>query len=492
MEAPNKNEYFQLGFTLSPSFHFQPKKFGHPNFFQYFCRLNMTNSTISQELPRRRDMRETLTFTIDPEDAKDFDDALSFEVLDADHYQVGVHIADVTFYVKPGSDIDKRAYELGTSTYLVDQVLPMLPEELCNDLCSLRPNEEKLAMSVIFTMTHDARVEKYKVCRTVIRSDARLTYEQAQAIIADPKDNSPIHEALKEINFLALILRQNRLKAGALAIEQEEIRFRLDDEGNPVEIYFHRPSDANHLIEEFMLLANRTIATHIGQMNKEMVYRVHDTPDQDKLKDVQRFSRYLKGMDSPKDATRNFLDMLTVRAMAKAVYDTQNIGHYGLAFDYYTHFTSPIRRYPDMMVHRLVARYILGERGKAPVVTEAEDLREACDHCSSCEQLATQAERDSIKYYQTLWMSRHVGETMEVMVSSVTDFGLFVQSTENHCEGLVPIRTICPGQYLQVDDKHFCIRTKTKPETVYHLGDILMAKVVSADIDKRQINFELV
>jgi len=429
---------------------------------------------IQNEIIRRRDMREAFTFTIDPADAKDFDDAISFERLPVtdeglpETYQIGVHIADVSFYVRPGTKIDDEAYQRGTSVYLVDRVLPMLPEELCNDKCSLRPGEDKLCMSVVFTMDAEARVLKYKICRTVIRSDARLDYFQAQDIIAN--QNRPLQrtlaKALEVLNSLAQKLRAERIARGALTIEQKETRFRLDSKGHPTQIYFEEPNEAHHLIEEFMLLANRTVATAVGS-GRPFVYRVHDLPDQEKLEEVKKFKRQ-NGRRGNGEWLQQTLDMLTIRAQAKAIYSTYNIGHYGLAFTHYTHFTSPIRRYPDLMVHRLVEKYIL--TGK-PISLTREELEEKCEHCSACEQEAAQAERDSIKLYQTMWMEDKLGQVFDGHITGMQDFGFFVQLDESRCEGLVRMELI----------EH--------PED-FVLGDPVRVQVIRVDVNRSQIDFE--
>lgn len=468
-----------------------------------------------KEILRRRDMRETFTFTIDPADAKDFDDAISFECLadeagptaqrsysesgptaqrscSAAVYRIGVHIADVSFYVRPGTKIDEDAYKRGTSVYLVDRVLPMLPEELCNDKCSLRPSEDKLCLSVIFTMDADARVLKYKICRTVIRSDARLNYNEAQEIIEGigiPKyRDTEVSAALQTLNTLAQKLRAERIANGALTIEQDEMRFRLDKNGFPTEIYFESPNEAHHLIEEFMLLANRTVAKAVGS-GRPFVYRVHDLPDGEKLENAKHFQKRFPQL-------QRAYDLLTIRAQAKAIYSTYNIGHYGLAFTHYTHFTSPIRRYPDLMVHRLVDKYIL--TGKKETMTR-EQLEEMCEHCSACEQEAAQAERDSIKMFQAIWITSHVGEILPGHISGVTDFGIFVQLDESRCEGLVHITKIgAKGEYWQYDEKNYrlvCENKKSENHRAvnsYTLGDPVVVQVVRADINKGQIDFELV
>ena len=464
-----------------------------------------TNRMIEKlEILRRRDMRDAFTFTIDPADAKDFDDAISFAVIEEDDnqspitnhqspitnhlYQIGVHIADVSFYVRPGTKIDDEAYQRGTSVYLVDRVLPMLPEELCNDKCSLRPDEDKLCMSVIFTMDADAHVLKYKICRTVIRSNMRLNYDEAQAIIENADQASgvksglsgeaglcSVSEAVCTLNSLAHKLRAERIANGALTIEQDEMRFRLDKDGYPTEIYFEHPNEAHHLIEEFMLLANRTVATAVGA-GRPFVYRVHDLPDAEKLEEVKKFKRQcamtarMRHHQISEEAVRRAIDMLTIRAQSKAVYSTYNIGHYGLAFSHYTHFTSPIRRYPDLMVHRLVEKYIL--TGKKETMTR-EELEDKCEHCSACEQEATQAERDSIKLFQAMWMKEHLNEVLDGFITGITDFGFFVQLEQSRCEGLVHRMTI----------EH--------PED-FVLGDKVTVKVVRVDVNRSQIDFELV
>ena len=438
-----------------------------------------------KEILRRRDMRDVFTFTIDPADAKDFDDAISFEIINDQmvndqmvNYRIGVHIADVSHYVKPGTPVDDEAYKRGTSVYLVDRVIPMLPEELCNDKCSLRPGEDKLCMSVIFTMDSEARVIKHKICRTVIRSDARFNYDEVQEIIQSTdrfadriqtaSQTEGISLALKTLNSLAQKLRAARIANGALTIEQPEMRFRLDEHGHPTDIYFEQPNDAHHLIEEFMLLANRTVATAVGS-GRPFVYRVHDLPDSDKLEEVKKFKRqngrHLKG-----ESMQNVINMMIIRAQAKAVYSTYNIGHYGLAFSHYTHFTSPIRRYPDLMVHRLVEKYILtGKKETMP----REEMEMMCEHCSACEQEAQQAERDSIKLYQTIWIADRLGEVLPGHITSILDFGFFVQLDDSHCEGLVHMETI----------EH--------PED-YVLGDPVQVQIVRADINKSQIDMEII
>ena len=462
---------------------------------------------ISNEILRRRDMRDAFTFTIDPADAKDFDDAISFEteptpdnvlrtatgrpieqssspVKGGEVYRIGVHIADVSHYVRPGTKIDEDAYKRGTSVYLVDRVIPMLPEELCNDKCSLRPGEDKLCMSVVFTMDADARVLKYKICRTVIRSDFRLDYDQAQDIITGvhPLGGVSLTQAILTLNTLAAKLRAERIANGALTIEQDEMRFHLDEHGHPTDIYFESPNEAHHLIEEFMLLANRTVAKAVGS-GRPFVYRVHDLPNGEKLEEVKAFKRKMGSR-----VTQQTIDLLTIRAQAKAVYSTYNIGHYGLAFSHYTHFTSPIRRYPDLMVHRLVEKYIL--TGK-PCPLTREELEDKCQHCSACEQEAAQAERDSIKLFQAIWMNDHIGEILPGHISGVTEFGFFVQLDESRCEGLVHISNIgFPGETWQYDEKNYRL-VCAENHLSYTLGDPVTVKVTKCDINRALIDFEL-
>ena len=492
----------------------------------------LPNQSISQnEVMRRRDMRDVLTFTIDPDEAKDFDDALSFQILDTGNYQVGIHIADVTHYVQEQTALDDEAYQRGTSVYLVDRVIPMLPERLSNELCSLRPDEDKLCMSVIVEMDQQAKVIRHKICRTVIRSNYRLTYRQAQEMLENSLqlkvDSGQLREALQVLNGLAKQLRANRFRQGAINFETPEVHFRLDEQNEPVEIFFHNSLDTNHLIEEFMLLANRIVATAIGKVKgengkenaengeakksekaKPMVYRVHDNPDPEKIGKlstfIKRFGLNLKVSSNSKTTHKHInallddcqgmpcqtlVETLTIRSMAKAVYSTDNIGHYGLAFPYYTHFTSPIRRYPDMIVHRLVSRYLL--QSKAKCRADKEELEQACVHCSECELAAQMAERDSIKEMHARWISSHLGEEFDAIISGVTEFGLFVQLTDTITEGLVPIRTIEPHDYMQFDEENYCLIAARSGKT-YTLSDKVRVRVTKVDIERKLIDFVLV
>lgn len=482
-----------------------------------------TNSVSQQEILRRRDMRDVMTFTIDPDEAKDFDDALSFQVLDTGNYQIGIHIADVTHYVQEQTALDEEAYNRGTSIYLVDRVIPMLPERLSNELCSLRPNEDKLCMSVIVEMDPNAKVIRHKICRTVICSNYRLTYRQAQDILDNQVQdtqlkNLQLFAAVSTLDQLAKQLRANRFRQGAINFESPEVHFRLDEKGEPIGIFFHKLFDSNHLIEEFMLLANRIVAAEIGRKKKDIdnqeketkpfVYRVHDNPDPEKISKlstfIKRFGLNLKLSSNSKTthkhinallddcqgrACQTLVETLTIRSMAKAVYSTDNIGHYGLAFPYYTHFTSPIRRYPDMMVHRLVSKYLL--QSKALCRHEKDVLEEACVHCSECELAAQMAERDSIKEMHARWISNHMGEEFDAIISGVTEFGLFVQLTDTLTEGLVPIRTIEKNDYMQFDEENYCL-IAARSGKIYTLSDPVRVRVTKVDVERKLIDFQLV
>lgn len=460
-----------------------------------------------EEVARREDFRKVTTFTIDPKDAKDFDDALSIRRLGNGNWEVGVHIADVTHYVTPNSVIDREAKQRATSIYLVDRTIPMLPEHLCNGICSLRPNEEKLAFSCVFELDDNADIQAARICRTVIESDRRFTYEEAQERIETGQGD--FAEEILTLDRLAKQLRANRFEHGSVDFDREEVRFDLDEKGHPVGVYFKVSLDANKLIEEFMLLANKTVATTIGKplgrrKAKPFVYRIHDVPDQNRLADLATvaatFGYKIKSSGSSTEINRslnkmlkdvkgkgeeNFLSVLAIRTMAKAVYTTENVGHYGLGFDYYTHFTSPIRRYPDMMVHRLLERYLKG--GRSVDVVKLED---DCKHSSDMEQLAANAERASIKYKQVEYMQDHISEEFDGMISGVTEWGIYVELDENHCEGLVPMRDLA-DDYYDYDEKNYCIRGRRRG-TVYRLGDRVRVRVANANLDKKQLDFLLV
>ena len=490
------------------------------------------NDIPQSEIIEREDFRDITTFTIDPRDAKDFDDALSIRHLDDGQWEVGVHIADVTYYVKEGSPIDEEAYKRATSVYLVDRTIPMLPEHLCNFVCSLRPDEEKLAYSVIFRMNDNAEVTDWHIARTVIKSNRRFMYEEVQAILeqngdASPEDltrpgfhpervkpgpdGKPVGEFATELialNHLAKHLKAQRMKNGAIEFEREEVRFEIDEKGHPIGTYIKVAQDAHKLVEEFMLLANKYVAQKIGMVPhgtkaKVFPYRIHDVPDPEKLERlsgfVARFGYKLNAMGSKKEVSKSINAMLaksqgsreqeliediTLRSMMKARYSTHNIGHYGLMFKYYTHFTSPIRRYPDQMVHRLLTRYLNGGRSVNQLKCE-----EQCEHSSAMEQLAANAERASIKYKQVEFMTDKLGQDFEGKVSGVTDFGIYVELTDSKCEGAVPLRTI-HDDYYYFDDKAMCLRGRRTHRTI-SLGDPVKVRVASANLEKRQLDFEL-
>ena len=462
---------------------------------------------IPEEINRREDFRGVTTFTIDPKDAKDFDDALSIRKLKDGLWEVGVHIADVTHYVKEGGIIDKEAEKRATSVYLVDRTIPMLPERLCNFLCSLRPNEEKLAFSVIFDITEKGDVKSSRVVHTVIYSDRRFTYEEAQEII-ETKEGEYKEEMLM-LDTIAKALREKRFAAGAINFDRYEVKFEIDEKGKPVSVYFKESKDANKLVEEFMLLANRTVAEKIGRVPKGkkakvLPYRIHDLPDPEKLDNlnqfIARFGYKLRTSGTKTDISKsinhllddiqgkkeeNLIETVSIRAMQKARYSTHNIGHYGLAFEYYTHFTSPIRRFPDMMVHRLVTRYMDG--GRSASESKYEDL---CDHSSNMEQIAANAERASIKYKQVEFMSERLGQTYDGVISGVTEWGLYVELNENKCEGMIPIRDL-DDDYYEFDEKNYCLRGRHK-NRIYSLGDAITVKVARANLEKKQLDFALV
>lgn len=460
-----------------------------------------------EEVARREDFRNVTTFTIDPRDAKDFDDALSIRRLSNGNWEVGVHIADVTHYVHPNTIIDKEAQKRATSVYLVDRTIPMLPERLSNGLCSLRPNEEKLTFSAIFEMDHKANVVNSRIGRTVIKSDRRFTYEEAQAIIETGEGEYA--EELAVLNNLAKERRRRRYQEGALEFDRAEVRFEIDETGKPISVYFKESKDANKLIEEFMLLANLTVAESIGKVPKgkkakTFVYRVHDNPDPDKLSNLAliatRFGYKLNTDGSSRQVNQsvnrllrdvkgkgeeNMLSILAIRSMAKANYSTDNVGHYGLNMPYYTHFTSPIRRYPDMMVHRLLARYAEGGRSVDKVKTEEE-----CRHDSDMEVLASNAERASIRYKQVEFMRDRLGEIYEGVISGVTEWGFYVELDENMCEGLVPIRDLA-DDYYDLDEKNYCLIGR-RHGVRYTLGDRVKVQVARADLERKQLDFALI
>lgn len=463
----------------------------------------ITDEVVAQRL----DMRDVTTFTIDPRDAKDFDDALSIRRLPDGNWEVGVHIADVTHYVHPDTIIDREAEERATSVYLVDRVVPMLPEHLSNGICSLRPDEDKLTFSVIFKMDPSGRVLDSRIARTVTRSNRRFTYEEAQEVIETGRGDYA--EEILTLDRMAKALRKARFDNGSVDFDRVEVRFDIDDQGHPTRVFFKESKDANKLIEEFMLLANRAVATAIGvppkkKKAKAFVYRVHDVPDAERLNDLAALARVfghrLKTTGTPAEINRsinkmlvdikgtgeeNLLATLAIRSMAKAIYTTNNIGHYGLGFDYYTHFTSPIRRYPDMMVHRLLERYLAGGRS-----VNLEKLEEECKHSSDMEQLAANAERASIKFKQVEYMADRLGEVYTGVISGVTEWGLYIELDENKCEGLVPMRDLA-DDYYDFDARNYCLVGR-RHNNRYRLGDAVRVQVTRADLQRKQLDFALV
>ena len=475
-----------------------------------------------QDEAEREDFRDVFTCTIDPHDAKDFDDALSIKQLDKGLWQVGVHIADVSHYVTEGSIIDKEAMKRATSIYLVDRTIPMLPERLCNFICSLRPDEDKLAYSVIFNLDDEANVKAYRIVHTIIRSNRRYAYEEVQEILeangvkdgtGEPAPKAPKGgyqgenaDQLITLDRLAKLLRARRFKGGAVKFDREELHFDIDAQGKPTRCYFKRSRDANKLIEEFMLLANRTVAESIGkvkkgQKKKTLPYRIHDNPDPQKMETLRQFIvkfGYKVKTDGTKSAMARSLNKLmddcndkpeakmiqsvALRAMMKAKYSVHNIGHFGLAFDYYTHFTSPIRRYPDTMVHRLLTRYANGGRS-----ANEKHYEELCEHCSEMELVAQNAERDSIKYKMVEFMADKVGETYDAHISGITSYGIYAEIDENHCEGMIPMRDL-GDDYYDFDERNFCLVGR-RHHHKYQLGDAIRIQVARADLEKKQLDF---
>ena len=470
------------------------------------------------DIAEREDFREVYTCTIDPKDAKDFDDALSVRQLDNGLWEVGVHIADVSHYVKEGSIIDKEAMKRATSIYLVDRTIPMLPERLCNFICSLRPNEEKLAYSVIFELDEDANIKRWHLAHTVIKSNHRFAYEEVQAVLEGgeatehPLGGGPCSEEekvmLRQLDKLAKKLREARFKNGAVKFDREELHFDIDEKGKPIRCYFKVSKDANKLIEEFMLLANRTVAESIGKVKKglkpkTLPYRIHDQPDPQKLETLRGFvvkfgykmktagtkGAISKSLNTLMDECQGkkeqkLIETVALRAMMKAKYSVHNIGHYGLAFDYYTHFTSPIRRYPDTMVHRLLTKYQQGGRS-----ANKDHYEELCEHCSDQELIAQNAERDSIKYKMVEFMGEFVGEEFDAHISGIQSYGIYCEIDENHCEGMVSMRDL-DGDYYDFDEKNYCLVGR-RHHHKYQLGDPIRIKVARANVEKRQLDFVL-
>ncbi|WP_316841145.1 ribonuclease R [Pedobacter gandavensis] len=459
-----------------------------------------------EEIIGRRDFRDTVTFTIDPADAKDFDDAISFKKLENGNYEIGVHIADVSHYVRPNSALDKEAYGRATSVYLVDRVIPMLPERLSNGVCSLRPNEDKLCFAAVFELDEKANIISQWFGRTVIHSNRRFSYEEAQEVI-ESKEGDHAEEILK-LNELAYILRDKKFKEGAISFESTEVKFKLDDNGKPIGVYVKERKDAHKLIEDYMLLANRKVAEFIAKKGKgkqkyTFIYRSHDSPNLETLntfalfaarfgykintksdKEIAKSLNYLmEDVEGKKE--QNVLTQLAIRSMAKAVYTTKKTSHYGLAFDHYTHFTSPIRRYPDVMVHRLLAAYLNDEKS-----ANEEEYEIAASHSSAMEKRAADAERASIKYKQAEYLEDNIGNTYTGIISGVTEWGMYIELMANKCEGMIRLRDLTDDFYV-LDEKNYCIVGQRKKKT-YQLGDEVQVKVKKVDLSKRQIDFSLI
>ncbi|MAI28134.1 MAG: ribonuclease R [Flavobacteriales bacterium] len=497
-------------------------EYGLPYYFddEIEIELDKVEEKISKiEEEKREDFRKKLTFTIDPSDAKDFDDAISFEIK-KEGYEVGIHIADVSYYVKPNTKLDTEAYNRGTSVYLVDRVVPMLPEKLSNNVCSLRPNENKLTFSAVFILDINGKVLEQKFCRTIINSDYRLSYDEAQHIIENKKEIIPAEitidkkekkiesnliKAITTIQLISKELRKERLKKGAILFEKEEIKFLLDKNKNPSQVYIKSSKESNKLIEEFMLLANKKVSEFISKKNnkKTFVFRVHEEPQHEKIKELQNISKKFgydldiktkqKTLESINKLLReikgkkeqNFIDTLAIRSMSKAVYTTDNIGHYGLSFDYYTHFTSPIRRYPDIVAHRLLQHYLDGKKPPNKI-----QIEQKMKHCTVKEILATKAERQSIKFMQVVYISKELGNMFKGVISGVVERGIYVEIDENKCEGMVNIRNF-PKGYFSYNESNYSFENEEQKQ-IFQLGDSVFIEVINTDIIKKHIDFKLI